>query len=78
MSFILSMIVVVVAPVVLLLLVFLGCRNQAVYRVRIAFIDDKSLYDAGAYSELPSYDDMLYNPRYWSRWTKQQWVEANA
>lgn len=51
-------------------------RNNCVYRVRNAFIADDSLYGSGAYDMLPSYDDMLYKPRYWHLWTKQQWVKA--
>jgi len=56
--------------------VFSLIRNDCVFRVRNAFITDDSLYGSGAYDMLPSYDDMLYSPRYWHLWTKQQWVKA--
>lgn len=50
-------------------------RNQCVFNARMSFIDDDSLYKSGAYDKLPSYSDMLYKPRYWHLWTKQQWIE---
>lgn len=69
------------AILAVLLFMFLCCtlglyRNECVFRVRMAFIDDDSLYKSGAYDRLPSYEDMLYKPRYWHLWTKQQWIEA--
>ena len=51
-------------------------RNEIVCRIRHAFIDDDALWSSGAYDRLPSYSDMLYSPRYWHLWTKQQWIEA--
>lgn len=77
MSFIV-LVIIIVASIGLLLTVFLGYRNQAVYRVRIALIGDSLLYDAGAYYKLPSHDAMLFNPSYWHLWTKQQWVEETV
>lgn len=56
--------------------VFSLIRNEYMSRVRNAFIDDEFLYASGAYDKLPSYDAMLYSPRYWHLWTKQQWVKA--
>ena len=49
-------------------------RNTTVWKVRNAFIDDDELF-ADAYNALPSYEAMLYNPRYWPLSTKRQWVE---
>lgn len=55
--------------------VFNLIRNEYVFRVRNDFIDDAFLYDSDAYNKLPSYEDMLYKPRYWHLWTKQQWIK---
>lgn len=49
-------------------------RNDAVYKVRCYFIDDKSLWMWG-YLELPAYDEMLYNPKYWTMWSKEHWIK---
>ena len=59
----------------LLWCVFNLVRNESVLKVRHDFIDDDFLYRSGAYDRLPSYYDMLYKPRYWHLWTKQQWIE---
>lgn len=48
-------------------------RSEAVYRIRIGFIGDASLYP-DAYNALPSYDTMMYHPKHTLRWTKSQWV----
>ena len=56
--------------------VFNLIRNESVFRVRHAFVDDDFLYTSGAYDKLPNYEDMLYKPRYWHLWTKQQWMKA--
>lgn len=53
--------------------VFLLFRNNAVWFVRLEFLDDPVLFP-GAYMALPSYDQMLVSPRHWTRWTKAQWV----
>ncbi len=49
---------------------FLRIHNVLV--VRLAFIDDDSLWPA-FYEDLPSYEAMCFNPRHWGRWTKRQW-----
>lgn len=59
---------------VVVLAVYSLFRNLAVYRVRIAFIDDNDLYPA-AFQKLPSYDGMLFGPKHQLRWTKTQWVK---
>lgn len=51
-----------------------SARNTTIWKVRVAFIDDDELF-TDAYNALPSYDAMIYNPRYWHLSTKQQWVE---
>jgi len=55
-------------------LAFFMVRNNAVCKVRHAFIDDDALYPA-FYKALPSYDDMFLEPQYWHLWTKSQWVK---
>lgn len=47
----------------------MAIRNWCVYSIRIAFINQKP----AAYRQLPSYDAMMQNPRYWHMWTKKQW-----
>ena len=50
-----------------------GVRNDAVFRVRMTFIDADD-YPTG-YHCLPSYRAMVFNPRYWLLWTTKQWRE---
>lgn len=52
---------------------FLMVRNMFVYEVRTAFIDDPTLWPE-VYNALPTYDQMMCNPKYWVLWTKDQWV----
>lgn len=52
---------------------FMLHRNTRVHDIRVAFINDRALFPL-AYEALPSYDAMLYNPRYWLLWTKEHWV----
>lgn len=59
--------------VCLALVIAFSARNTTIWRVRVAFIDDDKLF-TDAYNALPSYYAMIYNPRYWSLSTKQQWV----
>lgn len=50
-------------------------RNEFVYRVRFAILNLPSWSDAGRlYYALPSYSEMLHNPRYWLLWTKEHWI----
>jgi hypothetical protein len=47
-------------------------RNHEVCRVRIAFINAGGLWD-GTYEALPSYDAMLFHPKYQLLWTATHW-----
>lgn len=54
---------------------FVLIRNEFVYRVRIATLDLPSASDARRlYFALPSYSEMLHNPRYWLLWTQKHWM----
>jgi len=56
---------------------FMLARNQHVYAVRWAILHDETqtveqrvrMHDA-----LPSYDNMLHNPKYYLLWTTQHWL----
>lgn len=52
---------------------FFAIRNETVYRIRAAFIWDDKLRSQD-YNALPSYNEMLFSPRYYLLWTKAQWV----
>jgi hypothetical protein len=49
-------------------------RNNSVFSSRMQFLFktdvERRLFDA-----LPSYEEMLYHPKHWGRWTKAQWAE---
>ena len=55
-------------------LYFCFVRNSMVSHVRIAFVDDATLYP-DAYLALPTYDEMVFSPRHQLRFTKAQWVK---
>lgn len=57
--------------VAILFAAFLAVRNQCVYNVRIAAIDVNDRLRT--YEALPSYDAMLYHPKYWLLWTRAHW-----
>ena len=64
-----------IALFALLLTFYFGfIRNQAVYLIRMYFINTDSSYPI-AFRALPSYDAMLYHPRYQLLWTKAQWLK---
>lgn len=48
-------------------------RNTNVLNVRLSIIGDDDLWPA-FYRALPSYDSMLFDPRFLHMWTKAQWV----
>jgi hypothetical protein len=54
-------------------LLFLLARNEMVFRIRMAFLDDDELYP-DAYKCLPRYGAMSDNPKHYLRWTKKQWI----
>lgn len=49
-------------------------RNNSVFSSRMQFLFktdvERRLFDA-----LPSYEEMLFHPKHWGRWTKAQWAE---
>lgn len=49
-------------------------RNTLTLRVRLALIHDK-FFGLDGYHLLPSYDAMLFHPRYWGMWRKAQWEQ---
>ena len=49
-------------------------RNQFVYGVRIHFL----FKEGDLYQRLPSYIEMMVNPRHWGRWTVRQWRAVTA
>jgi len=49
-------------------------RNTNVLNVRLAILKDDALWPA-FYRALPSYDSMLFDPRFLHMWTKAQWVD---
>jgi hypothetical protein len=53
---------------------FMLARNEAGYTVRMAFINDDSLYPH-VYQRLPSYSEMVHHPKHYLRWTKRQWMK---
>lgn len=47
-------------------------RNFVTHKIRIHVID--SGYDwVKRYDKLPSYETMLFNPKYWGLWTTRKW-----
>lgn len=50
------------------------CRNNCVWCARTQFLF-KTRHEAALYDALPSYDEMLYHPKHWHRWTKAQWAD---
>jgi len=48
-------------------------RNQNVYEVRIAILFNDGIR-SGRYDALPSYEAMIFNPRFLHMWTNAQWV----
>lgn len=56
--------------VVLLIYSSLGLvRNDVVYNIRTHFLET----DWNVYQHLPEYEEMLYNPRHYFRWTVKSW-----
>lgn len=60
------------ALVLFVFCIFTMVRNQFVCSVRIAVIDANGLFD-GRYETLPSYDAMVFMPKYWLLWTEGHW-----
>jgi len=56
---------------------FLSIRNQITADIRIAYIHDPELWPT-EYKKLPSYEAMLYHPRYYLLWTKAAWIKHQA
>ena len=54
----------------ILWLALLLVRNNVTCTIRIHVIYDDW---PKRYNKLPSYDAMLFNPRYWGMWTQKQW-----
>lgn len=50
---------------------FFLCRNHSVYRVGVAILQSPDWLDT--YFQLPRYDAMLWNPKYWLLWTESDW-----
>lgn len=50
------------------------CRNNCVFSARTQFLF-KTRREAALYESLPSYDEMLFHPKHWGRWTKAQWAD---
>lgn len=62
----------IVTTILLFMLVFIASlvRNTRVCDVRLYYLYN----NYSVYKQLPSYEDMLYNPKYWLRWTVKQWA----
>lgn len=55
---------------IIVLGVFLYARNACTLKVRLWFIDN----EYNKYKELPSYESMFVNPKYFHLWTTKQWL----
>lgn len=51
---------------------FIFIRNQVVFEVRTGFLR-KRWEGCTVYDKLPSYEQMMGNPKHWGRWTSKQW-----
>jgi hypothetical protein len=49
----------------------LGIRTECVFKIRTKFLHERNGLDA--YKRLPSFHDMVNNPRHWLLWTRPQW-----
>jgi hypothetical protein len=57
------------------LLVFVAVRNGAVLQSRLAILDVKPISKGlDLHNALPSYEAMLFHPKYWLLWTAPHWL----
>lgn len=71
---------IVIALAALALVVIALVRNNFVYRSRTAVLDG-TRDGLDLYERLPSYDAMLWNPKFWTLWTPthwRQWLDRQA
>jgi hypothetical protein len=59
---------------IFILMGLIAYRDWCVFITREALFDSDDELDK--YLALPDYDAMVYNPRYWLRWTPAQWERA--
>jgi hypothetical protein len=60
---------------------FLHIRNSRTLAIRIRFIELPEKPQMASFKLLPSYEQMLYSPAHWGRWTFedwQKWLDARA
>jgi hypothetical protein len=63
--------------VIILLWVLFMVRNAVTHHIRmkILFIDGPGgLKGIVLYEKLPTYDQMLWHPAYWAKWTTKEWL----
>lgn len=61
------MVLIVFASTVLVWLLAMFYRNELVYDVRASY------HSSPLYDTLPSYDSMVFSPRYYLLWTENSW-----
>lgn len=47
-------------------------RSGSVFNARVSFLFSTK-EDSRIYASLPSFNEMMLNPRHWGRWTSAQW-----
>ena len=69
-----------VSNLVFVAAIYIFIRNIAVYHIRIKFIDDDFAHwrddeYIDKYEALPSYDQMMFIPKYQHMWTQKAWSD---